>query len=242
MVGPRRSATSEPRCAGPDLAGPRLVPLVDVVEHRRAAGLGHQLGAEADQAAGRHEELEAHPAGAVVDDLLHAPLAEGEELGDDAEELVGHVDGDPVDGLVDDAVDLAGEHLGLADGELEALPAHHLDEHGELQLAAALHLPGVGPLGGQHPDRHVADQLGVEPALHQAGGELAALQAGERRGVDADRHRQARLVDGDDRQRARVVGVGEGLADGDLGDAGDGRRSRPGRPRRPRTRSRLSVT
>ena len=109
-----------------------------------------QLGAEADQAAGRHEVVEAHPAGAVVDDLLHAALAQGEQLGDDAHELLGHVDGEAVDRLVDDAVDLAGEHLRLADGELEALAAHHLDEHGELQLAAALDLPGVGALGGQH--------------------------------------------------------------------------------------------
>ena len=56
------------------------------------------------------------------------------------------------------------------------------------------------------------------------------LSPGQRRGVDADRHRDARLVDGDDRQRPRVVGVGEGLADGDLGDAGDGDDvARPGR-------------
>ena len=32
----------------------------------------------------------------------------------------------------------------------------------------------------------------------------------------------AGLVDGDQRQRARVVGVGEGLADRDVRDAGDG--------------------
>ena len=94
-----------------------------------------------------------------------------------------------------DAVDLAGQHRRLADGELEALAPHHLDEHGELQLAPALHLPGVGPLGRQHADRHVADELGVEAALHEPGGEQLALLAGERRGVDADRHRQARLVD-----------------------------------------------
>ena len=52
-----------------------------------------------------------------------------------------------------------GDHLRLADGQLEALAAHLLDQDGQRQLAAALHLPGVGPLGGQHPDRHVADQL-----------------------------------------------------------------------------------
>ena len=148
------------RCAGADLAGPRLHPLEHVVDEAGAAGLGEQLGAEPDQAPRRHEVLEAHPAGAVVDDLLHAALAQGEQLGDDAEVLLGDVDGDPVDRLVDHAVDLAGEHLGLAHGQLEALAAHHLDQHGELQLAAALHLPGVGPLGGQHPDADVADQLG----------------------------------------------------------------------------------
>ena len=49
-----------------------------------------------------------------------------------------------------------------------------------------------------------------------------AVAAGERRRVDADRHRQARLVDRDHRQRAGVVGIGERLADRDLGDAGDG--------------------
>ena len=42
-------------------------------------------------------------------------------------------------------------HLRLADGQLEALAAHHLDQDRELQLAAALHLPGVGALGRAAP-------------------------------------------------------------------------------------------
>ena len=105
-----------------------------------------------------HEVLHAHPAGAVVDHLLHAPLAERHELGDDAEVVLGDVDGQPLDGLVHLAVDLAGHDLRLADGELEALAAHHLDQDGELQLAASLHLPGVGTLGLGHADRHVADR------------------------------------------------------------------------------------
>ena len=75
---------------------------------------------------------------------------------------------------------------------------------------------------GEHAQRHVADELGVEAALHQAGGELVAVLAGERRRVDADRHRQARVVDVDHGQRTRVVGVGERLADGDVGEPGDG--------------------
>ena len=41
------------------------------------------------------------------------------------------------------AVDDAGDDLGPADHELEAFAAHHLDEDGELQLAAAEDLEAV---------------------------------------------------------------------------------------------------
>src|SRR5205085_9546154 len=51
------------------------------------------------------------------------------------------------------------------------------------------------------------------------GRELRAVLAGEYRGVDADRHRETRLVDDERRQGPRVVGVGERLADRDLGNA-----------------------
>ena len=62
----------------------------------------------------------------------------------------------------------------------------------------------------------------VEPVLDLAGGELVAVLAGERREVDADGDADRRLVDGDHRQRARVVEVGQRLADRDVGHAGDG--------------------
>ena len=185
-----------------------------------AAGVGEELGAEADQATGGDQELHAHPAGAVVGHLLHAALAGGQQLGDRAEVLLGRVDGQALHGLVDLAVDLLGDHLRLADGQLEALAAHLLDQDRQGQLATALHLPGVGALGGQHAQRDVADQLLVEAVLDQAGGDLGALDAAHQRaGVGADRHRDGRLVDVDERQRDRVLRVGQGLADGDVGDA-----------------------
>ena len=46
--------------------------------------------------------------------------------------------------LEDLPVDLFGDHLGPADLELVAFPAHRLDEHGQLQLAAAGDLDDVG--------------------------------------------------------------------------------------------------
>ena len=118
-----------------------------MVEDAGAARVGEELGPEADQAPGRDEVLHPDPARAVVDHLLEPALAQGDELGDETEVLLGDVDRDVLDGLVDLAVDDLGQHLRLADGELEPLAPHHLDEHGELQLASALHLPGVGPLG-----------------------------------------------------------------------------------------------
>ena len=145
---------------GLELAVPGLPPVEDVVEHAGAAGLGHELGAEADQAAGRNPVLHPHPAGAVVDHLDEPALAQGQQLGDHPEVVVGDVDGHPLHRLVELAVDLTGHHLGLAHGQLEPLAAHGLDQHGQLELASALDLPGVGSLGGAHPQRDVADQLG----------------------------------------------------------------------------------
>ena len=188
-----------------------------------AAGLGEELGAEADQAARRDDELHAHPAGAVVGHLLHAALAGGQQLGDRAEVLLGGVDREALHRLVDLAVDLLGDHLRLADGQLVALAAHLLHEDRQRQLAAALDLPRVGAVGREDLERDVADELGVQAVLDQAGGDLRALDlAHERGGVGADGHRDGRVVDVDQRQGDRVLRVGQGLADGDVGDAGDG--------------------
>ena len=121
------------------------------------------------------------------------------------------------------AVDGAGDHLGLADGQLESLTAHLLHEDRQRQLAAPLDLPGVGPGGGQDPQGHVADELTVQAVLDLTGGDLGALGApGHRGGVDADGHGDGGVVHGDERQRAGVLGVHEGLADGDVLDPGDG--------------------
>ena len=66
---------------GADLAGPRLVALVDVVQQPGPAGLGEELGAEPDQPARRHDVLHPDPAGAVVDHLLEPALAQRRAAG-----------------------------------------------------------------------------------------------------------------------------------------------------------------
>src|SRR5690606_32324938 len=158
-----------------DGAGPRLVAVRDRGGDSRAARLGEELRAEADEAARGHHELHADPAGAVVRHGLHAALALREELRDGTEVLLGHVDRHVLHGLVDLAVDLLGDHLGLAHRELEALAAHLLDEDREGQLTAALHLPGVRAVRGEHAQRDVADELGVEAVLDLARSDLVVL-------------------------------------------------------------------
>ena len=98
---------------------------------------------------------------------LHLALAaRAMQLGDGAEVLLGHVDGQLLDrARAPCRRSPAGDDLRLTDGELETFATHGLDEDRQRHLATTLDLPGVRTLGRQHAQRHVADQLGVEPVL-----------------------------------------------------------------------------
>ena len=65
----------------------------------------------------------------------------------------------------------------------------------ELQLAAADHLHLLGRVGVLDAQRDVAEQLALEPVAQVARGDVLAVAAGHRRGVDAEDHRHRRLVD-----------------------------------------------
>ena len=142
-------------------------------------------------------------------------------MGHDAEVVLGDVDAQALHRLIDFAVNDARNDLRLTDGELEVLPAHHLNEDRQLEFTAALDLPGVGALGLVHPDRHIADELLLQPRLNHAGGELLAALARKGCSVDAECHRDGRLINGDHRKRYRIIDISEGLTDGDLWDAGN---------------------
>ena len=57
---------------------------------------------------------------------------------------------------------------GRRHGQLEALAPHLLDEHGELELAAAADLEGIAGLGRVDLDRDVAQDLALEARLDLA--------------------------------------------------------------------------
>ena len=115
-----------------------------------------------------------------------------------------------------------GDDLRAAGHELEAFAAHHLDQNGELQLAAAEDLEAVGRAGVFHADGDVGEQLLFEALAQVAAGDVLAFAAGEGRVVDAELDGDGRLVDDDERQRRGILEVGDGFADGDAVDAGDG--------------------
>lgn len=172
-----------------------------------ATGLGEEVGAPPNQAATGNHEVHADPAGGVVGHLHHAALARGHQLRDRADVLLGAVDGHRLEWLVQRAIDGLGHHLWLTHGQFETLSAHLLDQHRQRQLAATLYLPGVRGADVDDTNRHVAHQLGIQPASDHARGELVTTHlARQRRGVGADGDRDRRLVHGN-------PGQGNGFAE-----------------------------
>ena len=108
----------------------------------------------------------------------------------------------------------------LADGELEALAPHRLDQDAELQLAAAGDVEGILVVALGDLQRDVALRLAQQAVADDAALHLVALLAGERAVIDAERHGKRRRVDRLRRDR---------LVDGRVGErVGDGRFLKPG--------------
>ncbi len=90
-----------------------------------------------------------------------------------------------------------------------------------MQFAAAADLERVGCLRLRHAQRDVRIQFAPQPVAQLARREILAVLAGERRRVDAEEHRDGRLVDGDGVDRLGHFGVGKRVADVDPFDSGD---------------------
>src|SRR3990170_7078816 len=155
----------------------------------------------------------------MVDRLVVESLALRQELRGDAQVLLRHVQGELLNRLVEPSVYLARDDLGAANREFEAFAAERLHEDCQRQLASALHGPRARPVQGQDANRDVAYLLRSQPVPQKPRRQQRAFAPGERRGVDAYRDRQARLVDADDRQRPGIVRGRPRLAGGDVGEA-----------------------
>src|SRR6185295_9802661 len=103
-----------------------------------------EVRAEADQSARWHRVLDADAAAADVIHAHHHGAAHAEQLGDDADVLLGHVYQEQLHRFFDHAVALAYDRRRLRHLDLVALAAHGLDQDGELQLAATEDAERVG--------------------------------------------------------------------------------------------------
>ena len=173
--------------------------------HAGAARVGEEFAVIADQAARRREERQPQLAAARWPHVLHLGLAPAHLLDDDAGEFLVDVDDD----LLDRLEPLAGRRIGAEqhararDRHLEAFAAHRLDQHAELQFAAAGDLDRVLLAALAHLDRDIALGLAIEALGDHARGDLVAVAPGERRIVDREGHRQGRRIDRVGRQRPR---------------------------------------
>jgi hypothetical protein len=196
-----------------------------MAHHARAASHREEFRLEADQPARGNAVIEPHAARVVagrvrlhVDQLAAARTERFHRL-----PLVRlfHVHGQHLVGLAAHAVDLADHDLRARHRELVAFAAHVLEQDREMQLAAARHEEHVGVRGFLDAQRHVAHRLAQQPLAQLAAGDELSLASGERRSVHLERHVERRLVDLQQRQRFRMLRVGERHADADLLDAVD---------------------
>ena len=105
--------------------------------------------------------------------------------------------------------------------EFEAFVAHLLDQHAELQFAAAGHLERLGLVRVGHFDCDVAFGLAEQTFANLARGDFLALAAGQGTVIDAGRHRQGRRIDGDGGQWRRQIRGADRVRDGGVGQTGD---------------------
>ena len=108
------------------------------------------------------------------------------------------------------------------DGELEAFAAHGLDQHRQLQFAAAGDVEAVLVGGFLDLQRDIAFGFAQQAVADDAAGDLVALGAGKRAVVDDEGHGDGRRIDRLGVQRLGDRRVAEGVGDGALRQAGDG--------------------
>ena len=143
-MSPASFAIERAAVAAGELAAIRAVLEERVVQQAGAARLGEELGADAEQAARRDLELDAHAAGAGVDHVGHLAAALLQLLHDRAGVRFLDVDDERFVRLHGLAVDVLEDDLRARQRELEAFAAHVLGEDREVQLAASGDFEAVG--------------------------------------------------------------------------------------------------
>jgi hypothetical protein len=149
--------------------------LEGVVHDRLALRRGQHAGAQADERAAGDLEDEVGDVGPRGSILTISPLRSPTSCITEPTAGVGAVDDELLERLVHHAVDLLEDHLGLADGELEALAAHGLDQDAQVQDAAPRDDELVGAAPRLDAQRDVVLELLLEPVADLPARDVLAL-------------------------------------------------------------------
>ena len=195
-----------------DLTFPWLV-LQETVRHDGLTGTHvHHIRTHAHDAATRDDELQVY---AVVDHLhlRHLAFVGADELDDLTAALLRRIHRQAFYRLAFHAVDLFDDHLRLTYLQLVSLATHGLDQHTQMQHAAAEHTPTALLSAFLYAQRQVLLQLFVQTILDVTAGHKLTVLTEERTVVDAESHTHRRLVDSNRFERFRVLGIANRVAD-----------------------------
>src|SRR5690606_33013221 len=106
----------------------------DVRQDTATRGKGHELRTEANQTAGRHDEVQAHPALAIRHHVLQFGAAVTHFFHDRALVRLFDVDHYLLVRLLDLAIDFLGHYFRPRDTKLETFAAHGFDQHRQVQF------------------------------------------------------------------------------------------------------------
>ncbi len=150
----------------------RLVASKDVVHDHRASRAREEIAFQTDHAARGNVVFQVgFPRAVLALHQLHVPElpAASPHLLDDRALIVGrHMDRQLLVRFADDAVVFMEDHFGPGHLQLVALAAHRLDQHRQLQLAAAGDQQAVGAVRILHAQRDVRLELAIEPLAQMA--------------------------------------------------------------------------
>src|SRR5208337_4435133 len=137
-----------------------------------------------------------------------------------ADVAVRDVDHEELARFVVHAADLPDDHFGLAHRELETLAAHRLDQYRKVEQASAGDLESITVIGDLDTKGDVRLQFPCQSIIDVSRGQILPLSR-EGRVVDGEEHAQGRLADLDSRQRHRLLGRRDRVANLDGCQADD---------------------
>jgi len=186
-----------------------------------ALGVGQKLRTEPDQTTRRNDEFQPQIS-RQLDHVHHFRPLRSQLFHHRAHEFRRNIDREKLQRFALLPFDFLENDLRLTHREFITLAAHRLDQHRQMQFAAATNLESVRAVRFFDAQTDVGFLFFHQPFPQMPGGDILAFLAGERAVVHQEHHRQRRFVDINGWQRFRVFRIGQRVADRKIIQTRDG--------------------